>query len=643
MMKTYLLLLLLLPVSLAAQVTPRNLLGTRYSWSDFRSSLLPRDQWKPFPTTPEAWQAALTDSLKSALILRAETAARRGFPSLPASLTLEYVRTANRSRYEEVSFNKRHDLLDMAIAEAIEGKGRFLDFILDGVWSVCEESFWGVPAHIGTQKAGSGLPDVEERTVDLFAAETAAVLALTDYLVGPQLEKISPLVRRRIYVETDQRIFKPVQVPNRYGYLSKKNKVNNWNPWIMSNWLTAGLLLEKDEERRAQMAYSAMNGLDLYLNGLGDDGGTDEGPMYWFAAGGCAFDALETLQSATNGKVDIFSEPLVKNMASYVYKMHISGPYFVDFADADPKMKPDGLLLFRYGQKVKDDTLARFGAWAFGEFGIPRAINSFMRQRQLWDLLTVKAVKQSAPAPFREVEDAWFPDVQVMTARSAKGLYLATHGGHNDESHNHNDVGDFILYANGQPVIIDAGRGTYTANTFSKRRYQLWFTRSQYHNLPIINGFGQKEGRKYEARNVRYQQTPAFSSLSMDISKAFPDSAGLASWNRAVTLDRKAEAVRVSDDYVLGQKPGSLQQVFLTVDDVDHLFPGKITFKGDGHAPLHLRYDHKSWSVRTEEVPLDTQDDQAFKHGWSGKPIRRVVLEQTRPVAKGKATWEFSW
>ncbi|MFT4031497.1 MAG: heparinase II/III family protein [Siphonobacter sp.] len=626
-----------------AQVTPRNLLGKTYSLDQVKAALLSREAWQPYPRTPEAWQAALTDSVRTALINRGEEASKHPFMSLSATTTLEYVREANRSHFEGISYNKRHWLLDMALAESIEGKGRFTDAIMNGIWSVCEESYWGVTAHLGTQKAGSGLPDVEERTVDLFAAETAAVLAIVDYLTAEKLDKISPLIRKRIYYETNLRIFEPIQVPNRYAYLSKTSKVNNWNPWIMSNWLTATLFLERDPQRRAEMVYAAMNGLDLYINGLGEDGATDEGPMYWFAAGGCVFDALETLQSASSGMIDIFSQPIIRNMASYVYKMHIANEYFVDFADAEPASKPDGLMLYRYGQKIKDDTLKQFGAWAFRKYGLGRAINSFQRQRQVWDFLTVKEIKSAPPASFTEVTDVWFPDVQVMTARSPKGLYVATHGGHNAESHNHNDVGDFILYANGQPVVIDAGRGTYTANTFSSRRYQLWFTQSFYHNLPIINGLGQRNGQNYGAQNVHYQKSPQEASLKMDIAKAYDEKAGVQSWNRLVKLNRKKETVEITEDYSLTQQPTSLQQVFLTIDQVDTTTPGKLTFKGNGHANIRLTYDAKRWKVSQEEVPLTTIDDQAFKTNWGGKPIQRIIFQQTKPEAKGKNSFVFSW
>ncbi|MCG8499689.1 MAG: heparinase II/III-family protein, partial [Firmicutes bacterium] len=64
-----------------------------------------------------------------------------------------------------------------------------------------------------------------------------------------------------------------------------------------------------------------------------------------------------------------------------------------------------------------------------------------------------------------------------------QGFFFAAKGGYNDKSHNHNDVGNFVLYYNGYPVFIDVGVGTYTAKTFSNKRYEIWTMQSEYHNL----------------------------------------------------------------------------------------------------------------------------------------------------------------
>ena len=100
---------------------------------------------------------------------------------------LEYARNGNRSRFEAARDRRRNKLQSLVVAECVEGKGRFVDEIANGVWLISEETFWGVPAHLGAQKAGVGLPDVSEPIVELFSAETASLLAWTLYLLEPQL------------------------------------------------------------------------------------------------------------------------------------------------------------------------------------------------------------------------------------------------------------------------------------------------------------------------------------------------------------------------------------------------------------------------------------------------------------------------
>jgi len=238
--------------SAKAQTTKRNLLQ-QFSQQVIAQSLIPKKQWRPFPQTPGEWKSMFPDSLLNKIIKSGEAALKEEFKSIPATVALEFVRTGNRRNYQNLANKKRALLWDMALAESIEGKGRFADHLLDGIWSVCEESFWGATAHLSIQKAGKGLPDAADPIVDLFAAETASTLAWVDYFSGPALEKVSPLIRPRIRFETERRIFKPMQTAS-YFYLQPDNpdaRLNNWTPWIMSNYITAGLLLREDEGKRA--------------------------------------------------------------------------------------------------------------------------------------------------------------------------------------------------------------------------------------------------------------------------------------------------------------------------------------------------------------------------------------------------------
>lgn len=630
MKKIIFFLTLLFSTTLFAQVTQRNIFAKKYTLDDVKKSLITLKEYHPYPKTPEEWQAAVPDSVLKDIVKNGEKLLDFKFEAISATTSLDYVRSGDRERHGKLSYGKRNALTDLILAESIENKGRFMEAIMNGVWSICEESYWGVPAHI------RGLPDVENPVVDLFSAETASVLGMADYFVGEKLDKISKLLRKRIYYETNKRIFEPMLTKSdNYGWMSKTKSVNNWNPWIMSNWISAALLLEKDEKRRAEMIYGTMLGTDLYLNGLGEDGGCDEGPSYWFAAGASVFDCLELLGNASKNQINIYDEPLIKKMASYVYKTHISGHYFVNFADADPKLRPDGLMLYRFGNALKDEKMIQMGQWAFKNFTSASMGGNYHRPRRIENYLSIKQVQKES-APYVPVNDAWFGDIQVLTARANNGFFMATHGGHNAESHNHNDVGDFMLYANGEPVIIDAGRGNYTARTFSAQRYELWFTQSQYHNLPVINGLGQKAGREFEASNVKSTISEKEATLNLDIANAYDKNAGIVTWNRTVKLNRAKNTLELTDDYALSQKPTSLQQVFMTICTIDNSIAGKITLKTPKGQVVNLQYDPKIWEVSTDLPSTEGMEYVSFKTKWDNLPVQRIILNSKNLAQKSK-------
>jgi hypothetical protein len=480
---------------------------------------------------------------------------------------------------------------------------------------------------------------VENPVVELFSAETAAVLGLSDYFTGEKLDKINPLIRKRIYYETNKRIFQPLLTQSdKYNWMSKTKPVNNWNPWIMSNWILSNLLLEKDESKRATMIYAAMSGLDAYLNSLGDDGGCDEGPSYWFAAGGSVYDCLELLQLSTNNKVNIYSNPLIRNIAGYVVKTHIDGNYFVNFADADPTLRPDGLMLYRFGNAINDEQLKGFARWAMATFPNFRAEGN-QRMRQLQNALMAGKLENDTNS-YKPLPEAWISDIQEMTARTPNGLFLAAHGGHNAESHNHNDVGDFIIYVKGKPMIIDAGRGNYTARTFSNQRYQLWFTRSDYHNLPIINGQVEQEGREFKATDVKFTSNKNQVQLDMNIAEAYPQAAGIQSWKRNISLNRLKEKIIIKDEGLFPQIPQSLKQIFMTICEVSIPTPGKIVFKNDSTI-LNLQYDPKKWTVTTDLPSTEGMEYKSFKTKWKGKPVTRVIFTLTKLDKNPSYTFTF--
>ncbi len=185
-------------------------LAKKYPLADLKAILKPRDQWKPFPTAADraGWEA-LPEAVRGAQIALGERALTLPWPHLDATTYLQFARTGNRSQYEAPYFVRRDILGTLVIAECCEGKGRFLDAITNAVWSICEESSWVLPAHMYIQGDEPGLPDTAAPVVDLFAAETAALVAWTVYLVGDALQSVSPLIRARLEREIDARVLTP--------------------------------------------------------------------------------------------------------------------------------------------------------------------------------------------------------------------------------------------------------------------------------------------------------------------------------------------------------------------------------------------------------------------------------------------------
>jgi hypothetical protein len=602
-------------------VAEQRRLSSAWPAGSLKTALIPRSEWKPYPQAAdrESWES-LPGSIRLEALHKGEQALTYIWPSLRATQFLEYRREGNRSRYEASRNARRSRLSELVIAECVEGKGRFLDEIANGIWLTCEETWWGVPAHLGAQKRGVGLPDVTEPIIDLFAAETGAQLAWIEYLLGPELEKLSPLLRERMAIEIERRIIQPFAVREDFGWMGLRSKsaVNNWNPWINSNCLACALIMENKPDRRASIAAKVLRSLDRFLDSYHEDGGCDEGPGYWGRAGASLFDNLELLDSATAGAVRFWDMPLVKEIGRYIYRVHIADDWFVNFADAAAKPGLAADLVCRYGERISDEKLKSFGAWAAQKDS--GRVRSDSLGRQLPAMFHARELGKVSPRqPF--VGEAWLPGIQVMTARlregSAQGMYVAAQGGHNAESHNHNDVGNFIAFRDGQPLLIDVGVETYSAKTFSSKRYEIWTMQSAYHNCPTVNGAMQAAGRQFEARQVEFQKNGSGVELGMEIAGAYPPEAKLESWRRVIRLDRASNEVIVRDTARLSG-PGEVTLNLMTTSQ------GNIE---------RLQCEGPGVERKIDEVPVE---DRRLQSVW-GSRLYRVRLVSAK--APATASW----
>ena len=208
--------------------------------------------------------------------------------------------------------------------------------------------------------------------------------------------------------------------------------------------------------------------------------------------------------------------------------------------------------------------------------------------------------------------------------KNKKGFFLAVKGGYNNESHNHNDVGTFSLYYNAVPVIIDAGVGTYTRQTFGKERYTIWTMQSNYHNLPMINGVPQKFGSEYKATDVVLDKKKK--QLSMNIATAYAE---VEKWIRTYRL--RDSSLDISDDFILKKLKNENQVNFLLWGDIDLNTAGKVKISVEGQI-VELHYDKSLFTPSLETILLT---DPRLSNVW-GEKIFRLSLTAKKMVEKGR-------
>jgi hypothetical protein len=635
-------------IVLRGQDTKAPTLAADWPAATLQGALLARDAWQPVPPIGDrdGW-ARLSPGLRAQVVARAERALTDPIPPLPATLFLDYTRTGNRGRFESAMFARRDRLHALVMGECVEDNGRFLDAIADTAWAITEESSWTVPAHQGAQKAPNGLPDTAEPIVDLFSAQTAHTLAWTWYLLGDRLDKVSPLVRPRIAREIERRVLAPYEAREDWGWMGfakRAGRPNNWNPWINSNVLAATLFIEPDAARRARLAHKVLRSVDAFLGPYPGDGSCDEGPAYWGRAGASLFETLEVLQSASAGRIDYFSNPVVANIGRFIYRARVADTWFVDVGDSGARVTIDRGLVFRYGKAVNDRLLSAMGSSGATEATFDLEDRSI--GRTLFSLFGAQALLAGRGAPPPLPRDVWLPheDMQLMAARDREGttdgLYLAAWGSHNAQSHNHNDVGNAVVFVDGAPVLVDVGRPTYTAQTFSNKRYDIWAMQSGYHNLPTVNGRMQKDGRAFASKNVVYQARDDSAALMMDIAPAYPAEAGIREWVRTAQLERGRQVV-LSDAFVLKAPTRDLSMNLMTPCEVSETGSGTLRMAcgrigGKPDLVVFARFNPAVQQATVERVDLD---DRALTSSW-GDHLNRVVLTPREAVQQG--TWKVT-
>ncbi|MEV0148387.1 MULTISPECIES: heparinase II/III family protein [unclassified Nonomuraea] len=578
---------------------------------------------------------------------RAEAEAGTPWPQPLASQYTRYFRDGNRTAYEAQVF-ERQDRLTRAVLMALDSRGgtraahgdggatdgdggaaeRWLDEVADGMLLLCEQSSWCWPAHEDTcRPRGTVLPDPAAPCLDLGAADVAAQLAWADHVLGDRLDARYPGLRERVRQEARARVLRPFMERRDWHWLGLDGDVHNWCPWICGNVLVAALRFGVPGEERASQVAWAVAGLDRYLAALPEDGSIDEGYEYWWNGACRALEALDVVEHATSGALTAAAVPVVRATLRFPHLMWLGGPWYLNLADARARPPADQPwhVPYRWGARLGErDAVRHARSRRSGEIAATAELG-----RALLELADPQWHSPGGdPAPGGEplVAAVWLPGTQVGLAREvaggARGLTLAVKGGHNAENHNHNDVGSVVVAVDGVPVLVDAGRPTYTAQTFGPDRYAIWTMQSSWHNVPEVRGTPQGQGPGFRARAVEVADESARFAARMDLAAAYPVP-GLERWWRTARLDRRASLVTVEDAWAFTADGEPSVLHYLLAGQVERHEDGQVLVRPpDGARAALVTWDP---AVAASALTVRALDDPMLSEVW-GERLTRLEL-----------------
>lgn len=604
-----------------------DLLSKSFSQSSLKSSLLDNKKWVPYPSYSDrqGWKK-LTEPVYANIIEQGEKALSYQWQVVKVTDYLAYEREGSRVIMEKPMNENAVALSNLFFAELAEGKGRFMDQIINGVWYFTEMSTWSLSAHVPAyQSSKRSLPQSGTHVVDLMAGDLGSLFSWIHYFLKNEMDKVNPEISNRLKSNIHARIIEPYMQRNDMWWqaleLKENAMVNNWNPWCNFNVLTCLLLIEEDENLKIEGVYKTMRSVDKFINYVKKDGACEEGPSYWGHAAGKLYDYLDLLALSTNNTVNLFDKKVIKDMGEYISQSYIGGDsWVVNFADASAKGGGSPLLIYRYGESVGSSEMKQFAKYLFDN---KRNNVSITRDafRSLEDLRTLASIRtEIAQLPTNPYK--WYPETEFLYIRN-NDLFFAAKGGFNNESHNHNDIGTFVLYMDENPIFIDAGVGTYNKKTFSSQRYDIWTMQSAYHNLPQINGFDQAFGSKYKSKEASFDAKS--NEFKLDIANSYPAEAKVKSWVRKYKINKKE--LIITDNFSI-DNPTKENTLHFMLASEPKITNGKISLNNGKHT---LSFDPKMFEP---SVDIIEQDDTRLSNVW-GERLYRLNLKAKSLGSKG--------
>lgn len=620
-----LLTLLLVPLATMTAAPPARSAPSPARLREIEAALPAHPQGWGAPAADRAtWKRAATTIPARELVQAAAEALLEPSPVIPDELYLRYSRDGNRVEFQQANLRRLHRMNLFAWAEAVEARGRFVAALREEITAILAERTWVLPAH------DPKLNNFEGRwtEVDLMAGMKGWSLAT---VAGWHAEALGPELVARIDAELRRRVIAPFLARTRGEASADTDGMwwdradNNWNSVCHAGVVgTALARLESRAERAAVVAAAELN-LPHYLAGFTPDGYCSEGIGYWNYGFGHFTMLSETLRRATGNVVRPLASDHALRVAAYPWGLQILPGVFPAFADMNPAERPStwfGALAVMQGHPQP----LGMKQWNLSVNDLRSQMIYESAMKVFLPLLTEGL--PAAPAPQVRRAHYWFPDAQVYTGRAAPDFGAAIKGGHNQEHHNHNDVGSFVVARADRAVLVDPGLEVYTQRTFSDRRYDSRVLNSYGHSVPVVAGELQRTGREFAAKILSATFSEAEDVVVLDLTGAYAVPA-LKSLLRTFTLRRGAKPEIVIFDAVEFATPSTFEGALITFEQHRERGPGRLQV-GSGAAALRVLVESTApWQLRAETLTEDLP---------GGRKPTRLGLALTEPVTRATLT-----
>ncbi len=411
----------------------------------------------------------------------------RGFEALPYSVWKIFSETGSRNEYQNLYFARRGEFAACAVLYLVYGDEEYKKRLEDIIWIICDEYSWALPAHVPIDAP----LEWQQTCIDLFAAETGQALSEVYNLIGGEL---SDLIRVRIKAEVERRVLSSFE--------------NNYCGWVdvTNNWAAvcaAGVgmsFMYMAPERFENVKPRILTAIENFLSGYGNDGICKEGYGYWKYGFGYFVCFADMYKEFTSGREDLFDNEKVKKIAECQQHFYLRRNIGISVSDAPQRQKFE-LGITHYLAKRFDSVIIPNGEYiqmpseSGGTFRFAKIIRDFAwSDSALCERRSSKKITE------------FFEDAQWYICKKEKFSFAAK-GGTNDEPHNHNDIGSFIIADDSGQLLADIGSGEYTKDYFTAEgRYKYFCCSSLGHSVPIIDNCAQKEGNNSYAEVTEHSE-----------------------------------------------------------------------------------------------------------------------------------------